>query len=62
MGQKRWFPETPGGTVLAHLGANTEEKAWARLMKDARHMPYNGRAEFEARGYKVLQWEAQDDE
>lgn len=53
----RYFPETPGGTVLAHLGAKTEERAWENLMRDARHMPYNGRAEFEARGYKVLAWE-----
>ena len=61
-GKKQWFPETPAGTVLTHLGADTEDAAWKKLLRDARHMPYDGRAGFEARGYKVLQWEESTDE
>lgn len=57
MTKLRWIPETPAGTTLMHLASKTEQGAWDKLMRDAAHMPYNGRAEFEARGYKVIQWE-----
>jgi hypothetical protein len=55
-----YIPETPGGTVLAHLEAKTEEKAWANLLRDAAHMPYKGVTGFQKRGYKVLFWEEVD--
>lgn len=51
-----YYPETPGGTVLMHLGADTEEQAWKNLLKDAAHMPYQGIEGFKERGYKVLPW------
>jgi hypothetical protein len=52
-----FFPETPAGTVLTHLGSKTEEKAWEKLLKDAAHMPYKTKENFIKRGYKVLRWE-----
>ena len=52
-----WMPETPGGTVLVELRAPTEDKAWRNLMREAAHMPYRTKEEFQARGYKVLWWE-----
>lgn len=51
-----YFPETPAGTVLTHLESKTEEEAWAKLLKDARHMPYKTKEDFIKRGYKVLPW------
>ena len=53
----KWVPVTPGGSVCAHLECDTEEEAWAALMKDAAHMPYPDQAAFEARGYTVEYYE-----
>ena len=53
----RYFPETPAGTLLGWLGADTEQGAWDKLMHEASHMPYKNKAEFVKRGYKVLKWE-----
>lgn len=61
MGKKyAFFPETPAGTVLTHLESKTEEEAWAKLLKDARHMPYKTKEGFIRRGYKVLRWELKE--
>jgi hypothetical protein len=55
----KFFPETPAGTVLMELGANTEDKAWSNLLKDAAHMPYKTKDNFIKRGYKVTFWTLQ---
>ncbi len=51
--KKEFVPVTPGGTVLFHLSAFSEEKAWSKLLKDAAHMPYKGVEGFKKRGYTV---------
>jgi len=48
-----WFPVTPGGTICIWLEANTEEEAWSKLLKDAKHMPYVTKENFIKRGYTV---------
>lgn len=48
-----YAPVTPGGTVLYFLQKPTEDEAWAALLKDAAHMPYDGKKGFQARGYTV---------
>lgn len=53
----KYVPATPAGTVLFHLAAKTEQKAWENLLKDAAHMPYKGIEGFKARGYTVELWE-----
>jgi len=55
--KKSYIPVTPGGTVLVHLEAKTEQGAWDKLMHDARHMPYTGKEDFIKRGYTVELWE-----
>jgi hypothetical protein len=52
-----WIPETPAGTVLDWLVAETEEQAWQNLLEDAADMPYNGVAGFRARGYQVFEYD-----
>ena len=52
-----YVPVTPGGTVCTWLERETEDQAWAALLKDAAHMPYQNRTEFEKRGYTVEQYE-----
>jgi hypothetical protein len=54
-----FVPETPAGTVLFDLRAKTEERAWANLLREAAHMPYQGIEGFKRRGYKVEWWEEQ---
>ena len=51
-----YIPVTPGGTPCTWLRANTEEKAWANLLWDARHMPYKTIENFKLRGYTVEEW------
>lgn len=53
MSDKRYYPVTPGGSILVHLESNTEDEAWEKLLTEASHMPYDGREGFEARGYTV---------
>jgi hypothetical protein len=53
----RWIPETPAGSVLVELAADTEAQAWANLLEDAAGMPYDGIEGFKARGYTVEEWE-----
>jgi hypothetical protein len=48
-----WVPVTPAGSLLFHLEAETEDAAWQNLLKDAAHMPYNGKDGFYERGYRV---------
>ena len=48
-----YVPVTPGGTVCMWLESSTEEEAWERLLKDAAHMPYDGKEGFIQRGYTV---------
>ena len=55
---KKWFPVTPGGTVVTWLASDTADEAWEKLLVDAAHMPYKGRVEFQLRGYRVLQFDA----
>ena len=52
----RFVPCTPAGTPLTFLEAATEAKAWANLLRDAVHMPYNGIEGFKKRGYTVENW------
>lgn len=53
--RKRFVPVTPSGLPLSHLEASTFDDAWARLLEDAKHMPYKTRENFEKRGYRVMQ-------
>ena len=52
-----YVPITPGGTVCFWLKSNTEEEAWNALLKDAAHMPYDGKQGFKDRGYTVAEME-----
>ncbi len=52
----RFVPVTPGDTPLVNLERDTEEKAWAALIKDAAHMPYPDKQAFIQRGYTVEDW------
>lgn len=54
--KERWVPVTPGGTPCSWLESRTEAEAWARLMKDAAHMPYKDKDAFIKRGYTVEKW------
>lgn len=56
-----WIPETPAGSMLAHLEADTEDQAWLNLLEDAKHMPYDGIQGFKERGYKVERWYEPDE-
>jgi len=51
-----YVPITPAGTPLVNLSARTEAVAWEALLDEASHMPYQGRAGFEERGYTVERW------
>lgn len=51
-----WIPSTPGGTACTWLAAETEDKAWENLLRDAQHMPYKTKENFIKRGYTVDQW------
>lgn len=55
-----YIPETPGGTPCTWLESATEDEAWAKLLEDAKHMPYKTREGFERRGYTVVRWEKAD--
>ena len=48
-----YVPVTPGGTACMWLESTTEDEAWAKLLKDAAHMPYDGKQGFIDRGYEV---------
>jgi len=52
-----YIPVTPGGTPCTWLESLTEDDAWAKLLHDARHMPYKTKENFQKRGYKVERWE-----
>lgn len=51
--QTRFVPITPAGTPCTWLMSKTEKEAWERLLKDAAHMPYKTKANFQKRGYTV---------
>lgn len=51
----RFIPETPAGSVLAHLEADTEQKAWENLLKETGHM-YEEINLLKKRGYRVVQY------
>lgn len=53
---EQYIPVTPAGTPLVELGAKTEAQAWAKLLKDAAHMPYKTIENFKKRGYTVEKW------
>ncbi len=55
-GREVWIPQTPAGTNCDWLAARTEAEAWANLLRDAAHMPYEGKPGFIARGYTVHLW------
>lgn len=57
----RYVPITPGGTPVVHIEAKTREEAIANLLDDAAHMPYDGWAGFEARGYTIEEWPDEED-
>jgi hypothetical protein len=48
-----YVPVTPGGTYCFWMASKTEDQAWARLLIDAAHMPYKGKAGFQRIGYTV---------
>ena len=48
-----FIPITPAGTPLLHIGAKTETKAWANLLREAAHMPYKTIENFKIRGYTM---------
>lgn len=49
-----YIPVTPAGTICILLEKNTEDEAWAALLKDAAHMPYPDKQAFIDRGYTVM--------
>ncbi|MEH6434342.1 hypothetical protein [Massilia sp. DD77] len=53
---ERYIPVTPAGTPCDWLAANSEQKAWANLMEDAKHMPYKTIEQFKKRGFTVEKW------
>jgi hypothetical protein len=53
-----YVPVTPGGTPCLWLRSKTEAEAWAKLLRDAVHMPYDGIEGFKAHGYVVMRMEA----
>jgi hypothetical protein len=54
-----FVPVTPGGTIVMWLESDTEDEAWAKLLVDAAHMPYDGKKGFIARGYTVEELEGE---
>ena len=54
---KYYVPFTPGGSMLVHLESKTESEAWGKLIKEASHMPYNGKKGFQKRGYTVEEFD-----
>ena len=54
--KKTYVPFTPGGSMLSHLESDTEQGAWDNLLKDAAHMPYDGKQGFIDRGYTVEEY------
>lgn len=55
-------PCTPAGTPCTWLASDTEDEAWAALLKDAAHMPYSGKDGFIERGYTVEEWNMRKEE
>ena len=43
MSKVAYVPVTPGGSLIMHLEAKSEEEAWNKLLKDAGHMPYKNK-------------------
>ena len=54
---KKFIPVTPAGTPCMHLASDTEQEAIDALLEDAAHMPYDGWAGFQERGYTIEEWE-----
>jgi hypothetical protein len=54
--KRTYVPVTPGGTLCTWLESATPEQAWAKLLRDAAHMPYKTQANFEKRGYCVTEF------
>jgi len=52
----QFVPITPGGSACVHLASKTEVEAWKKLLKDAAHMPYKTKENFQKRGYTVEEW------
>jgi hypothetical protein len=50
---KTYIPVTPGGSLCMNLESNSESEAWEKLMKEASHMPYQTKEDFQNRGYTV---------
>ena len=53
MSKIAYVPVTPGGSLIMHLEAKSEEEAWNKLLKDAGHMPYKNKEGFIKRGYTI---------
>jgi hypothetical protein len=51
--KKTYVPVSPGGYVLMHLEAKTEEQAIKNLLRYAAHMPYKTWDNFQRRGYYI---------
>jgi hypothetical protein len=51
-------PVTPGGTVITWLASKTREEAIAKLLEDAKHMPYGSWEAFAERGYTIEEVES----
>lgn len=56
--KEKFYPCTPGGTVLTHLARDTEAEAIKALLKDAAHMPYKTWDNFKKRGYEICKGES----
>ena len=56
-----YIPVTPAGTACTWLASETEDEAWEELLKDAAHMPYDGKQGFIERGYTVVFVEGWED-
>lgn len=58
---KKYIPVIPGGMLCTWLAADTEEEAWANLLRDP-EMPYKGKAEAQERGCKIFEAQLPDGE
>lgn len=56
--QVKYVPITLAGTPCTWLERQSEDEAWAALLKDAAHMPYKTKDNLIRRGYTVEKWMA----
>jgi hypothetical protein len=54
-----FYPVTPGGTACTWLKSATRDEAIAKLLVDAKHMPYRNWEAFVERGYIIAEQEVE---